>query len=100
SQVSPESTRVSMIRIKPKPEDYTLKNPDQIERSMCANCGLVFDFQFPGLEYGWPEEEPIGGGSHDPETGEFEDVETRFICPRCRISLEEKLLVPISLERL
>lgn len=77
------------------------KYPDDlihIDRWMCSNCGLIFDFS--------PESSPdeLGWISYDPpldnvhiwmdEKGDYheEEIERTEICPRCACDLSKKLL--------
>lgn len=73
-----------------------------IDRWMCSNCGLVFDFDenhSPG-EPGWIDTDPPDGKDviewvDDEGHHHIEQLGYKTICPRCGISLDEKPLVRI-----
>jgi len=83
-------------------EAYHLDDPIHVQRWMCKNCGLVFDYQFNPEETdgaGWPKADPPWDMVYDwqDEQGNwhFEEPERSEMCPRCTVSLEEIPPVPI-----
>lgn len=85
--------------MKPIPDDYklepkafALKDTFEIDRWMCDNCGLIFDYQFDAGELGWPKLD----AQFWVDGEEVEHLEEEFWCPRCGIDLKEKPLVPVT----
>lgn len=68
--------------------DYSVADPLTLQRWMCPNCGLIFDFR----------DESHGDPKYihwqDYPTGEWE---TEVYCPRCEISLDKHPLLPIKI---
>jgi len=77
-----------------------------IDRWMCPNCGLIFDFDsnHSPSEPGWIDTDPpwdqnMHEWTDDKGITHFEEGESREICPRCGISLEDRQLVRIQISR-
>lgn len=68
--------------------NYHIDNPFELQRWMCPNCGLIFDFRDD--HYGHPR----GDAWQNLLTGEWEAEE---YCLRCGVSLDKYPLVPIGI---
>ena len=81
----------------PQPEEFKVDNPLSVERWMCPNCGLVFDFASGQLdgEHGWPQIISVGPTFSEDEPEEYPE---EMRCPRCGISLDEHPLRPVIID--
>jgi rubredoxin len=79
-----------------KPEYFTLNDPFKVERWMCSNCGLIFDYHkgdslgYYFDQFGWPAYEIFSWID-----GDGENIQEEIRCPRCTIDLDKQPLVPI-----
>lgn len=77
-----------------------------INRWMCSNCGLIFDFDPNSApdELGWPAYDPPLDQGHGwiDEKGVFHSGENQHkeICPRCSAPLDDKPLVRVIISRI
>ena len=86
------------------PEHFALEDLLGVERWMCANCGLIFDYRGtadygPSPEPGWPILEPKMG----PQGPEYDSeglVKIREFCSRCGISLEDTPPIFVRVSRM
>ncbi len=80
------------------PEDFSIDDPFHVDRWMCSNCGLIFDYQFASEDgsFGWPfVEEALNNGGN-----EHEAIELREFCSRCRIPFDEIPPIPIRVSQM
>lgn len=81
-------------------QDYRLDNAFDLQRWMCPNCGLIFDYQFSDEEPGWPELDYDHLLEVDEDGYQYRvEGATRQLCSRCGIDFDEHPLLSVKVSR-
>lgn len=74
-----------------------IDDPIHLQRWMCTNCGLIFDYQFDQEFPGWPDfNPPLSERYWEDENGDVHDDEPEQICSRCSTKLDEHSLTVVN----